>query len=237
MTGAIYAYLAGAIDSDGSITMKRSTYHMRVRKDAKNPVYSERILLKQVTPDIPEFLQETFGGSLRTTKGQTPNSKPLYSFECRDLQAAALCRQLLPYLRVKRKQAEINLELRESKKGKYKQASYWFKIKHPNWRNMELVTTEEASNLLGYANIYSVSQAVRSKTLLAIPGKRGQHMPRIPRKLIEYILDIGGTSVRPPELVNWQESLYQSIRELNKIGISGTKIYRREGYHKNKGLE
>ena len=111
----ILAYLAGAMDSDGYLTIRRSSYHMRVRKDAHNYTYSERIGLKQVTPDIPRLLQSTFGGHVSRNRGGSPNSRPLWAFQATDVIAASACRRLLPFLRVKRRQAELNLELRESK--------------------------------------------------------------------------------------------------------------------------
>jgi hypothetical protein len=50
------AYLAGAIG------IKRSTYAMRVRGDAGAPTFSERVALRQVTPEIPTMLKAHFGG-------------------------------------------------------------------------------------------------------------------------------------------------------------------------------
>src|SRR6184192_74603 len=71
------AYLAGAMDSDGWFGIKRSTYHQRVRGDAVNPAYQERLGLKQVAPTVPTMLRNCFGGSLSQARGQTPNSKVL----------------------------------------------------------------------------------------------------------------------------------------------------------------
>lgn len=110
-----YAYLAGAMDSDGCIAVKRSTYAMRVRGDAGAPVFSERLMLKQVTPDIPTLLKETFGGTLRIDNASTRKGRPLYSWQVTDLQAANCLRALLPYLRIKREQALNCLALRELK--------------------------------------------------------------------------------------------------------------------------
>lgn len=115
MTNELLAYLAGAIDSDGSIGIRRSTYHQRVRGDARAPVYSERVGLKQVTPQIPELLKECFGGHLGTTRSQTANGRDLLSWQVTDKAAAECLRALLPFLRVKRAQAENCLALRASK--------------------------------------------------------------------------------------------------------------------------
>ncbi len=226
MDVCILAYLAGAIDSDGCVSIKRSTYHQRIRRDAHNPVFSERIMLKQVTPDIPMLLKETFGGMCRFEEGGSKNSKPLYSYEAKDRLAANACQLMLPFLRVKRKQAELVLQLRESKRGKYKQESYWFFQDSPDWDRMELITPSEATRMLGYRNNRSVFQAIRKRSLIAMNAHNsGVETPRIPRLLVERILANGGPHATPIKLVLWQENLWQQIKELNKIGISGTEVY------------
>lgn len=109
------AYLAGAMDSDGSIGVRRSTYAKRVTGDARAPVYSERIVLKQVTPEIPTLLKETFGGSLMLQSGSAVRGRPLYYWEATNQVASSALAVLLPYLRIKRQQAENCLALRASK--------------------------------------------------------------------------------------------------------------------------
>lgn len=112
---AVLAYLAGAMDSDGCISVKRSTYAMRVRGDASAPVFSERVMFKQVTPEIPTLLKEMFGGSLRVDEPSTANGRRLYAWQATDLRAAECLKALLPYLRVKREQALNCLALRKLK--------------------------------------------------------------------------------------------------------------------------
>ena len=109
------AYLAGAIDSDGSIGIRRSTYAMRVTGDSRQPTFSERICLKQVTPQIPQLLKETFGGSLMMQAPSATKGRPLYYWESTNRAAADALVAMLPYLRIKRAQAENALALRASK--------------------------------------------------------------------------------------------------------------------------
>lgn len=232
----IYAYLAGAIDSDGSIGIKKSTYHKRVRQDATNATFSERIMLKQVTPEIPHLLKEQFGGYLRLEKPSTTDGKPLWSWQVTDKQAAYAATALLPFLRVKRRQAELILELRESKNSKYWQPSYWFLQKHPQWEQMELITTAEAAQILGHKNRASISQAIANGMIVALPyDYSGVEKPRVPKALVEQILTShsadGRCITRPPELIEWRERLTEEIRGLNKNGVTGTALYRREGVH------
>lgn len=112
MKPALLAYLAGAIDSDGTVGIKRSTYAMRVRGDAGAPVYSERVALRQVTPHIPTLLQKAFGGSLYMTKPSAARGRPLYSWAATDLRALECLTALMPYLRIKKPQARNCLALR-----------------------------------------------------------------------------------------------------------------------------
>lgn len=112
----IYAYLAGAVDSDGTIGIKRSTYAMRVRRNASAAIFSERVALRQVTPTIPTILREHFGGSLYITKPSTSGGRPLYSWAATDQRAIACLRAIAPYLRIKRQQADTCFALREVKR-------------------------------------------------------------------------------------------------------------------------
>jgi hypothetical protein len=234
MDNTVFAYLAGAMDSDGYFGIKKSTYHRRIRGDAVNPSYSERIGLKQITPEVPELLKATFGGHIYQSKGQTENSKPLWTYQASDLNAAKACVKLLPFLLIKKRQVELALELRESKNSKYLQHSYWFEKEFPDWQKMELITTEQANKMLGYGDHKSIAQCVSNGTILATPYDRsGICKPRIPKVLIERLLlsmsRDGRPRNQPPQLVEWRESLWNKIRELNKMGINGTPIFHRTG--------
>jgi len=119
------SYLAGCIDCDGSISIKRSTYHMRVIGDAHQPTYSERIMFKQITPDVTDLLKKYFGGYARVEKPSCKNGKKLYAWQVTDKQAYECATILLPYLKVKKRQAEIVVELRKLKsQPKIKRGTY-----------------------------------------------------------------------------------------------------------------
>lgn len=237
MNDTDFAYLAGAMDADGYFTMKKSTYQIRVTKESKNPTYSESVGLRQVTPQVPYFLKETFGGTVAISKGYTDNSKPLYNYRATDKVASSLCNALLPYLRIKKRQVEILIELRESKDSRYKQESYWFEREFPDWQKLEMITHTEVSKMLGYHCSHTiVSVAIRNGTLLALPyiPSGTKATPRIPRLLVERLRDNSGTKkyLMPKQLLEWKERLFREIRELNKIGINGTSIYHQTGFHK-----
>ncbi len=111
----ILAYLAGVMDSDGYFGIKRDTYHLRVRKDARVPLFHERLGIKQVSSEAILLLKNCFGGSISHPKPSSDNGKPLYGWAALDKKGAEATEALLPYLRIKRRQAECVLKLRALK--------------------------------------------------------------------------------------------------------------------------
>lgn len=111
----ILAYCAGVIDSDGTIGIKRSTYAMRVRGDAHQPVFSERICVKQVEPQAIDLLHSIFGGRRGVDDPSAKRGRSLHVWQVTDLKAVKCLKTLLPYLRIKRAQAENCLKLRDLK--------------------------------------------------------------------------------------------------------------------------
>jgi len=117
----LYAYLAGIVDGEGYIGIKRSTWGMRNRNDIKNPVYSERIQIKMNDKSVLDIFKNTFGGSLITdkriylSKSGFKTNKVMHCYGATDKVAVNIITKLLPYLIIKRKQAELVLLLRDSK--------------------------------------------------------------------------------------------------------------------------
>ena len=111
MDEIILAYLAGIIDADGSITITVST----PSRTGSTLRYGENIALGQVNPEAIELLKESFGGGLSIQKPRGISRRPLYRWQVNTRKAANVLKQLLPYLRIKRRQAEICLELHEIK--------------------------------------------------------------------------------------------------------------------------
>lgn len=109
------AYLAGVLDSDGTIGVKRNTYSVRVVGDSGQPTYSERIHIRQVERAALELFAETFGGNIGITDPSAKRGRPLWNWGQTDKKAAATLAALLPYLRIKRRQAENCLALRAIK--------------------------------------------------------------------------------------------------------------------------
>lgn len=102
----VFAYLAGAIDSDGTIGIRR-----------RGRIYQERICLKQVTPQVPELLKATFGGSLMLQAPSVTKGRPLWYWEVNNAAAANVARLLEPFLQIKVEQARLLMWLSEHKKS------------------------------------------------------------------------------------------------------------------------
>lgn len=109
------AYLAGVLDSDGTIGIKRNTYAIRVTKDSRQATYSERIHIRQVTREALELFAETFGGNIGITDPYAKRGRPLFNWGQTDMKAVTTLSALMPYLRIKRTQAENCLALRAVK--------------------------------------------------------------------------------------------------------------------------
>jgi hypothetical protein len=114
MKNITLAYLAGVMDSDGFFTIKRNTQSMRKHKDSKNPTYQERVGLKQVQPEAVELIYSLFGGYRSIQKPSAKNGKPLHSIGLSCKKAVVFIEAVLPYLLLKKKQAQILIELRKS---------------------------------------------------------------------------------------------------------------------------
>lgn len=115
MTRTELAYMAGVIDSDGTIGIKRNTYSMRVVGDSAAPTYSERIHIRQVERQALELFSATFGGNLGISDPNAKRGRSLFNWGQTDRKAATTLRALLPFLRIKRRQAENCLALRALK--------------------------------------------------------------------------------------------------------------------------
>lgn len=102
------AYLAGIIDADGCIRVSREKpYNNRA-----TPGYHARVHVRMVERQAVDLLGETFGGHIWKQKPSLERGRPLYVWDISDLKAQHALEALLPYLRVKRAQAENALALR-----------------------------------------------------------------------------------------------------------------------------
>ena len=98
--GLKYAYLAGVIDSDGCIAIKKS-------KKGKTWHYSLQVLVNQADGRMADYLFGAFGGKVYKTKAYQKGRKEIYRWQVTCKQAAKICKRLIPFLRYKKPQAEL----------------------------------------------------------------------------------------------------------------------------------
>jgi len=106
------AYIAGVFDSDGAFTI---SHHKRA---ASRKGYEYRVLLQITWRDIPETvnvldnLKLMYGGSVTSgteNRGHSRHTR-FVKFRIYSKQASRLIEDILPYLRIKRRQAELCLQ-------------------------------------------------------------------------------------------------------------------------------
>lgn len=120
----LHAYIAGILDGEAYIGIKKSTWGMRNRTDVHCPTYSERVQIRMNCRPILELIQQTFGGSLGTEPRvyQSINGfkgrKIMSIYRASDKVAAALIKATRPYLIEKAIQADCVLALRRNKNTK-----------------------------------------------------------------------------------------------------------------------
>lgn len=119
----LIAYCAGIIDADGTIGIVRRA--SRLQPGAATDGFIERVCVVQVTPEALDLLKALFGGGRHVDKprasgacvgsGRATHYRPLHVWVATHLRAVACLRAVLPYLRIKRLQAENCLALHELK--------------------------------------------------------------------------------------------------------------------------
>ena len=106
----LYAYLAGAIDIDGRIVIARRFGH-RHTDGRKVPYYGATISLSDSSPIVPDLLQATFPARRLQYEAKNRTQTAWHMWEAVNHSAHEPMVRLLPYLRVKRRQAELALTL------------------------------------------------------------------------------------------------------------------------------
>ena len=104
------AYIAGIVDGEGYVGIKRSKANGKTTGRV-NDAYHERIQVRMVDEPAIRFLADTLGGWYYKEKPHCNNGRPLYCYQASDKKASEILTALLPYLRIKTEQANIVLAL------------------------------------------------------------------------------------------------------------------------------
>lgn len=106
-----YAYLAGAIDADGFISVGRKIGYRRRADDSKPTYYVVKLGLGETSPVVPDLLQETFPAWRGEHQPKNPAHRKVYLWQATNNKAREPLAALLPYLRLKKEQARLALGL------------------------------------------------------------------------------------------------------------------------------
>jgi hypothetical protein len=111
------AYLAGVIDSDGTIGIGIDRHRGRTTQEqtVKSPRFFEFIACSQMETEALELMVSTFGKKIYNRKPRGNSKTGMFCWSLNNIHACTAISALLPYLRIKRRQAEIVLKLRSIK--------------------------------------------------------------------------------------------------------------------------
>jgi hypothetical protein len=100
-------YFAGLIDGEGTITVRMTT-----SPSTGNESMHCRLMMANTYEPVMQWVAKTFGGYLTAPRAVRPGiHKPVQNWYAGGTEAVRLCRRLLPYLKIKHRQAEIVLAL------------------------------------------------------------------------------------------------------------------------------
>jgi excisionase family DNA binding protein len=209
-TDAELAYCGGVVDSDGYIGIHRSTYAMRVRGDATQPIYQARVQVKQVEPQAIDLLFNIFGGHRYVGAATAAKGRPLAVWQVHSAACAPILTALMPHLRIKRAQAENALELTGLQ-------GIGRRFEVPDVVDGEpMMTMAEAARALN-KSYDVVMQAVRNGSVPHV--RTGPRMVLIPASYIPIWAARGSSPKRSAEVTEKMESLFLRAKELNRTGI------------------
>lgn len=110
-----YAYLAGVLDCDGWFSVSKTVSRV---SPSYSPTYSPNVGAVSTSEPFAHWLLETFGGRIDRKKAHGLGTKPKYSWQLRVRELSDVLPFVIPYLRNKRRQAELILELMATKADK-----------------------------------------------------------------------------------------------------------------------
>ena len=106
MRATDWAYLAGVLDSDGSIQIARSKLGKNKRR-----AYALRIYVTNSDKGLIDWLTTSVGGTSAICNQAAPlHHKTVWRWYARGHEALPILNSLLPYLRVRKQRAKLGLQ-------------------------------------------------------------------------------------------------------------------------------
>lgn len=112
----LLAYLAGVADGEGGIGI----YKRLPKNSEQRPGYVLRFVVTQTIRSLPEMFQRRFGGAVLIERRGHKGWKDCYDWVSSSNIAANALRLLIPYMTVKKPQAELALRFQTAKFRGYK---------------------------------------------------------------------------------------------------------------------
>lgn len=110
------AYIAGLVDGEGYIGIKKD----QVKGRGINPVYYERMSIAQTDKEMVNLFLDFFEcGKIYLHKHSKLSKQGYWSWETSNLKAIFVIKQIYPYLRIKKPEADLVLKLYKNKRKKY----------------------------------------------------------------------------------------------------------------------
>lgn len=101
------AYLAGIVDGEGHFNIHKTRAG---NQRCTNTRFQAEVIIVNSSYALMEWLIETFGSSICARKKDKAHYKQTWRWRIGANNAAELCRWLLPYLIIKKQQAELLIE-------------------------------------------------------------------------------------------------------------------------------
>ena len=105
LTSAELAYIAGLLDGEGCLDL----FRRRPDQPHRATTYNPRIQVGMTDQPTIAYLHAVFGGTFTQRTIRNPRHKPQWTWTVVCGRALLVLAHLLPYLRIKRRQAEILL--------------------------------------------------------------------------------------------------------------------------------
>lgn len=114
LTNEELAYMAGFFDGEGSITIH---HNYRPSPRGKSPNHTLQVSIGNTDPRVVTWIAANFGGSLVVRREVRENHRGVLQWIARSNDAANVLRALLPFLRMKKEQAQIAIAFQGEKAG------------------------------------------------------------------------------------------------------------------------
>lgn len=204
------AYCAGIVDADGSIGVHVNWYKVKAGKwkDSKQPTYQPRCCVKQLDPEAVELFGELYDGHHYVDKSNVRGSaRPINVWQVHSRASGVVLRSLLPYLRVKRRQAVLALELCDLNASPKRHTFVLPEIVEGE----PMVTLMEAAERAGR----SKDVGYQSVKLGNIPFVRIGSRVFVPESYIDTWRDRPSGAGRRPEVSEQMAVIHDQIKALN----------------------